>query len=59
MIEKMIPGVTLGNMRVENEPYVDDKNILITMEEDLLGIVDIFITCEGMSGALLNRSSKS
>jgi hypothetical protein len=59
IVRKMIPGVALCDMKVEYEPYVNDQNILITKEEDLLVIDDIFIKFEGMSGALLNRSHKS
>jgi hypothetical protein len=59
MIRKMIPGAALGDMKVEEEPYVDDKYIHITKEEDLLMIDDIPIKFEGMSRALLNRYHKS
>jgi hypothetical protein len=43
MIRKMITEVTLGDMKVEDELYVDDENKLITKEKNLLVIDYIFI----------------
>ena len=52
-------GMCLGNIRHILEAYVDDVNIVVTNEEDFGTIDEVFDKFEGMSGALLNRDSKS
>ena len=42
-----------------DEDYVDDVNITIQCEEDLIIVDKIFNKFEDMSGAILNRSSKT
>ena len=43
----------------KDEDYVDDMEILLEKESDMLVVDELMDKFEGMSGAILNRSSKS
>ena len=46
-------------VKTKDSDYVDDVNICIQNEEDLIKVDEIFLKFEEMSGAILNRDSKT